>query len=304
MGGLLGIRKGSWLKIMSVASSLCLDACTINIFRNKSEIIVVGGPRHHVHNVTSPVHFVDKYWNQITLFHCHISISYFVSYVTIQTKLSKQDLPNKTCQNKHHKNCVCCPGHHLIVIPHICHFFTQAKFLENKIYTEKRQFLPIFRQFLPIYTEICTEKRQFLPIFRVKSVKIYTGQKKFTRAPPVTNIRYGHNCRILLRHPVRPRKKRYFVQQECMSTKFGICHFPNIQSGAGRSKISKSCQFCHSPDSAPLFTFKLDHGWYGQWKALLQTQCIWKQAHNQAGQKSHFFRNTLLCSPFQVNETA
>ena len=45
-------------------------------------------------------------------------------------------------------------------------FFTQAKFLENKTYTEKRQFLPIFRQFLPIYTEICTEKRQFLPIFR------------------------------------------------------------------------------------------------------------------------------------------
>ena len=33
-----------------------------------------------------------------------------------------------------------------------------------------------------------------LPIFRVKSVKIYTGQKKFTRAPPVapvTNMRYG-----------------------------------------------------------------------------------------------------------------
>ena len=28
------------------------------------------------------------------------------------------------------KKCVC--------IPHICHFFTQAKFLENKIYTEKR----------------------------------------------------------------------------------------------------------------------------------------------------------------------
>ena len=32
-----------------------------------------------------------------------------------------------------------------------------------------------------------------LPIFRVKSVKIYTGQKKFTPAPPVapvTNMRY------------------------------------------------------------------------------------------------------------------
>ena len=33
-----------------------------------------------------------------------------------------------------------------------------------------------------------------MPIFRVKSVKIYTGQKKFTRAPLVvlvTNIRYA-----------------------------------------------------------------------------------------------------------------
>ena len=29
-----------------------------------------------------------------------------------------------------------------------------------------------------------------MPIFFVKSVKIYTGQKKFSRAPPVTNIRY------------------------------------------------------------------------------------------------------------------
>ena len=51
-------------------------------------------------------------------------------------------------------------------------FFTQAKFLENKIYTEKRQ---------------------FLPIFRVTSEKFYTGQKKFTRPPPMgplTNMRY------------------------------------------------------------------------------------------------------------------
>ena len=28
-------------------------------------------------------------------------------------------------------------------IPHICHFFTRAKFLENKIYTEKRQFFAL-----------------------------------------------------------------------------------------------------------------------------------------------------------------
>ena len=35
-----------------------------------------------------------------------------------------------------------------------------------------------------------------MPIFRVKSVKIYTGQKKFTRAPLVvlvTNMRYAQN---------------------------------------------------------------------------------------------------------------
>ena len=28
-------------------------------------------------------------------------------------------------------------------IPDICHFFTQAKFLENKIYTEKRQYFAL-----------------------------------------------------------------------------------------------------------------------------------------------------------------
>ena len=38
-----------------------------------------------------------------------------------------------------------------------------------------------------------------MPIVRVKSVKIYTGQNKFTRAPPVapvTNIRYDSSDRI------------------------------------------------------------------------------------------------------------
>ena len=28
-------------------------------------------------------------------------------------------------------------------IPYICHFFTRAKFLENKIYTEKQQFFAL-----------------------------------------------------------------------------------------------------------------------------------------------------------------
>ena len=60
-------------------------------------------------------------------------------------------------------------------------FFTQAKFLENKIYTEKtgklRQNTQKIANFLRYYGKIHSK----LPIFRVKSVKIYTGQKKFTR---------------------------------------------------------------------------------------------------------------------------
>merc|ERR1712218_507381 len=75
-------------------------------------------------------------------------------------------------------------------IPHICHFFTQAKFLENEIYTEKtrklRQNTQKIVNFLRYYGKIHSK----LPIFCVKSLTIYTGQKKFTRAPPVTNIRY------------------------------------------------------------------------------------------------------------------
>ena len=55
-----------------------------------------------------------------------------------------------------------------VFIPDICHFFTQAKFLENKIYTKKK---------CVNYDKI----HRKLPIFCVKSVKIYTGQKIFTR---------------------------------------------------------------------------------------------------------------------------
>ena len=70
-------------------------------------------------------------------------------------------------------------------------FFTWAKFLENKIYTEKTRKL---RQNTQKIVKFCvitakyTVNCQFfallrkihskLPIFRVKSVKIYTGQKK------------------------------------------------------------------------------------------------------------------------------
>ena len=56
-------------------------------------------------------------------------------------------------------------------------FFTQAIFLENKIYTEKkhklRQNTQKIANFLRCYGKIHSK----LPIFRVKSVKIYTGQK-------------------------------------------------------------------------------------------------------------------------------
>ena len=54
--------------------------------------------------------------------------------------------------------------------------FTRAKFLENKIYTEKtrklRQNTQKIANFLRYYGKIHSK----LPIFRVKSVKIYTGQ--------------------------------------------------------------------------------------------------------------------------------
>ena len=49
------------------------------------------------------------------------------------------------------------PGWVVRITPHICHFFTRAKFLESKIYTEKRQF------------------------FRVKSVKNATFLRKICR---------------------------------------------------------------------------------------------------------------------------
>ena len=58
-------------------------------------------------------------------------------------------------------------------------FFTQAKFLENKIYTEKRV----------NYDKLHSK----LPIFRLKSVKIYTRQFFFTQTlsvVSVTNMRY------------------------------------------------------------------------------------------------------------------
>ena len=44
-----------------------------------------------------------------------------------------------------------------------------------------------------------------MPIFRVKSVKIYTGQTKFTRAPLVvlvTNMRYGFDMSLVICHTI------------------------------------------------------------------------------------------------------
>ena len=61
-------------------------------------------------------------------------------------------------------------------------FFTQAKFLENKIYTEKNRKLQQNTQKIANFLRYYSKIHSKLPIFRVKSVKIYTGQKKFTRA--------------------------------------------------------------------------------------------------------------------------
>ena len=65
-------------------------------------------------------------------------------------------------------------------IPHICHFFTQAKFLENKIYTEKCVNYDKLHSKLPILGVNYDKLHSKLPIFHVKSVKIYTGQFFFT----------------------------------------------------------------------------------------------------------------------------
>ena len=55
-----------------------------------------------------------------------------------------------------------------------------AKFLENKIYTKKRVYYDKIHSKLPIFLCYYGKIHSKLPIFRVKSVKIYTGQKKFT----------------------------------------------------------------------------------------------------------------------------
>ena len=68
--------------------------------------------------------------------------------------------------------------------------FWRIKFTPEKT-CKLRQNTQYIANFLRYYGKIHSK----LPIFRVKSVKIYTGQKKFTWAPPVTNMRYG-KCRL------------------------------------------------------------------------------------------------------------
>ena len=52
-------------------------------------------------------------------------------------------------------------------------FFTQVKFLENRIYTEKRvNYYKLYSKYYRLHSK--------LPIFRVKSVQIYTGQFFYT----------------------------------------------------------------------------------------------------------------------------
>ena len=58
-------------------------------------------------------------------------------------------------------------------------FFTRAKFLENKIYTEKRQFRK-----LPIFRVKSVKKRQFFALHLKKftpAKKIYTGAARGAR---------------------------------------------------------------------------------------------------------------------------
>ena len=61
-------------------------------------------------------------------------------------------------------------------------FFTQAKFLENKIYTEKCVNYDKLHSKLPILRVNYDKLHSKLPIFRVKSVKISPAKKIYTGA--------------------------------------------------------------------------------------------------------------------------
>ena len=76
------------------------------------------------------------------------------------------------------------------IIPHIYHFFTQAKFLENKIYTEKRVNYDKLHSKLPILRVNYDKLHSKLPIFCIKSFKIYIGQFFFTQTLSVVSVTY------------------------------------------------------------------------------------------------------------------
>ena len=57
---------------------------------------------------------------------------------------------------------------------------------------------------IKIYTEKARKLHSKLPNFRVKSEKNYTGQKEFTRAPPVTNMRYDRTNLFCINRLVHP----------------------------------------------------------------------------------------------------
>ena len=60
------------------------------------------------------------------------------------------------------------------LIPHICHFFTRAKFLENKIYTEKRVNYDKLYSKLPILRINYDKLHSKLPILRVNYDKLHS----------------------------------------------------------------------------------------------------------------------------------
>ena len=66
-----------------------------------------------------------------------------------------------------------------------------------------------------------------MPIFRVKSVKIYTGQKKFTRAPLVvlvTNMRYGFKG--------KNSRGRHHLSNSELDFRFSVSNRVSLQSTA------------------------------------------------------------------------
>ena len=103
--------------------------------------------------------------------------------------------------------------------------------MENKIYTEKHVNYDKIHRKLPFCLRYYGKIHSELPIFRVKSVKIYTSQKKIYTSmlvALVTNIRHGTNQSTNLCMPQSSRPLSLLRQSEPSSSRGQPPFFPRF----------------------------------------------------------------------------